>query len=93
METGISIPTVDSGEEKPFGPDNATPAVRPPASTTGGDAAAADFQGSSATAVPEAATGARCKVCQKDGAMLTCSQCKTTVHRDCHLPAVTETIR
>lgn len=92
METGISIPRVDSGEEKPFVPESATPAVRPPASTTGGDAAAADFQGSSATAVPEAATGARCKVCQKDGAMLACSQCKTTVHRDCHLPAVTETI-
>ncbi|KAM3923242.1 transcription intermediary factor 1-beta isoform 2-T2 [Leptodactylus fuscus] len=94
METGIGIPTMDSGEEKPYmRPDglqeNVTPAVRPPSTT--GDAAAAEFQGSSATVVPEAVSGARCKVCQKDGA-LTCSQCKNTFHRDCHLPAITETI-
>ncbi|XP_040286012.1 transcription intermediary factor 1-beta [Bufo bufo] len=94
METGISIPTVESGEEKPYVrpdglPENLTPAGHPP-STTSGDAAA-EFQGSSTAAVPEAVTGA-CKVCQKEGALLSCNQCKSTFHRDCHLPAIIENI-
>ncbi|XP_069805135.1 transcription intermediary factor 1-beta isoform X2 [Dendropsophus ebraccatus] len=42
--------------------------------------------------VPDAVVGARCKVCQKEGPMLACSQCKITIHRDCHMPAITETI-
>ncbi|XP_073422649.1 transcription intermediary factor 1-beta [Dendrobates tinctorius] len=93
METGISIPTVESGEEKPYmRPDgfteNVTPAALPP--STAGDAA--DFQGSSASAASEAAPGARCKVCQKEGAILTCNQCKNSFHRDCHLPAMIENI-
>ncbi|KAG9481925.1 hypothetical protein GDO78_010909 [Eleutherodactylus coqui] len=86
METGIGIP--ESGEEKPYSlPEGATPAVHPPSTTSD----AAEFQSSSATG-PEAATGAACKVCQKEGALLVCNQCKSSFHRDCHLPAITETI-
>ncbi|XP_073518194.1 transcription intermediary factor 1-beta [Phyllobates terribilis] len=93
METGIGIPTNESGEEKPYMrpdglPENVTPAALPASSA--GDAA--EFQGSSASAPLEAAPGARCKVCQKEGALVTCNQCKNTFHRDCHLPAIIETI-
>ncbi|XP_056398984.1 transcription intermediary factor 1-beta isoform X2 [Hyla sarda] len=87
METGIGIPTVDSGVRSAGLPESVTPAVRPQSSTID-VTAAVEFQGSSGSAVPEA----RCKVCQKEGPMLACSQCKVTIHRDCHLPAVTETI-
>ncbi|CAJ0966483.1 unnamed protein product [Ranitomeya imitator] len=92
METGIGIPTTESGEEKPYMraadgfAENVTPAALPPC--TAGDAA--DFQGSSAS---EAAPGARCKVCLKEGAILTCNQCVNSFHRDCHLPAMIENIR
>ncbi|XP_075695494.1 transcription intermediary factor 1-beta [Rhinoderma darwinii] len=91
METGISIPTADS-EEKPYMrpdglPENVTPAVRPPSTTSD---VAAEFQGSSAAVAPDAGTGARCKVCQKEGALLACNKCKNSFHRDCHLPALTE---
>ncbi|KAM4014780.1 transcription intermediary factor 1-beta [Anomaloglossus baeobatrachus] len=93
METGISIPTMESGEEKPYMrsdglSENVTPSAVPPSAA--GDAA--EFQGASASAMSEAASGARCKVCQKEGAMLSCAQCKGTFHRDCHLPAIIETI-
>ncbi|XP_072012439.1 transcription intermediary factor 1-beta [Engystomops pustulosus] len=87
METGIGIPTIESGEEKPYVrpdglPENATPAAR----------ASSVAEGSSVAVAPTAAAGARCKVCQKEGAMLTCNPCKSYFHRDCHLPAITETI-
>ncbi|KAM5140927.1 transcription intermediary factor 1-beta [Mantella aurantiaca] len=75
METGISIPTSESSEEKPA-PGSAA-----------SDGTASDVAGGSAGL---AEAGARCKVCQKDGSLLTCGQCKIGFHRDCHLPAVVE---
>ncbi|XP_075046271.1 transcription intermediary factor 1-beta [Mixophyes fleayi] len=91
METGISIPTIESSEEKPYVrpdglPESAPPAIRPPSAAS--DGASSDFQGSSTG--PETGTVTRCKVCQKEGVLLTCSQCKASFHRDCHLPAIME---
>ncbi|PIO23464.1 hypothetical protein AB205_0148340 [Aquarana catesbeiana] len=89
METGISIPTGESNEEKPQVrpdglPENAS-AARPASATS--DGIASDAPGAS-TGLSDTGSVARCKVCQKDGTLLTCGQCKNSFHRDCHLPAV-----
>ncbi|XP_072281527.1 transcription intermediary factor 1-beta [Pyxicephalus adspersus] len=93
METGISIPTAESSEEKPQvrpdGLSESSPAVRP--SSTASDGVASDAPGASA-GLPEPGSAARCKVCQKDGTLLLCGQCKSSFHRDCHLPAVVEVL-
>lgn len=88
METGISIPTGESNEEKPqMRPDGlpeSASAARP--TSAAGDGVASDAAGASTKSSD--AGSARCKVCQKDGTLLTCGQCKNSFHRDCHLPAV-----
>ncbi|KAM8927937.1 transcription intermediary factor 1-beta [Pelodytes ibericus] len=92
METGIGIPTMEPSEEKPciIRPDGSTevpqPAIRPP--SVASDSASSDFQGSSSGGFSEPGSSNHCKVCQKEGVLLSCSQCKTFFHRDCHLPPV-----
>ncbi|XP_063799396.1 transcription intermediary factor 1-beta isoform X2 [Pseudophryne corroboree] len=93
METGISIPTNVSTEDKTYGrpdglPESLPPVIRPPSAAS--DGVSSDFQGSSAGGFPETGTASRCKVCQKEGTLLACNQCKTSFHRDCHLPAILE---
>ncbi|XP_077314326.1 transcription intermediary factor 1-beta isoform X1 [Lithobates pipiens] len=89
METGISIPTGESNEEKPqVRPDGlpeSASAARPASAAS--DGVASDTPGAS-TGLSDAGSAARCKVCQKDGTLITCGQCKNSFHRDCHLPAV-----
>ncbi|XP_018432333.1 PREDICTED: transcription intermediary factor 1-beta, partial [Nanorana parkeri] len=88
METGISIPTAESNEEKPQmradGSSESAPAVRPASAPSDGVASDAN------SGLSEAGPAARCKVCQKEGSLLACVKCKTSFHRDCHLPAVVE---
>ncbi|XP_018083505.1 transcription intermediary factor 1-beta isoform X2 [Xenopus laevis] len=93
METGIPIPTADRSEKslviRPDGStENLQPVMRPPIAAI--DAASTDFQGVSSGGFSEGVSGARCKVCQKEGVLLTCSQCRSHFHRDCHLPSVME---
>ncbi|KAG8434177.1 hypothetical protein GDO86_012523 [Hymenochirus boettgeri] len=93
METGIPIPTIPHMEEKPPGHTDVLtealpPVIRPP--SVASDNASSDFQGSSSSGISEVVSGAHCKVCQKEGVLLTCTQCKTFFHRDCHLPSVQE---
>ncbi|XP_002937648.1 transcription intermediary factor 1-beta isoform X1 [Xenopus tropicalis] len=93
METGIPIPTSDRSEKSlVIRPDGSTetvpPVIRQP--TAAGNATSSDFQGASSGGFSDGLSGARCKVCQKEGALLTCSQCRSLFHRDCHLPSVME---
>ncbi|XP_018080126.1 tripartite motif containing 28 L homeolog isoform X2 [Xenopus laevis] len=93
METGIPIPTTDRSEKSlVIRPDGLTetlpPAIRPPSAAS--DAASSDFKGVSSGGLYEGVSGARCKVCQKEGVLLTCGQCRSLFHRDCHLPSVME---
>ncbi|KAM9299163.1 transcription intermediary factor 1-beta [Gastrophryne carolinensis] len=87
METGIGIPAVTGEPKQPVQPEGpsetSVPVVRPPNVVSDGVPSEA-----SALGLPETTPTARCKVCQKDGAVLACGQCKTTFHRDCHLPVV-----
>ncbi|XP_053546984.1 transcription intermediary factor 1-beta [Bombina bombina] len=95
METGIGIPTDESTEEKPCVIrtdgvlENPQPAVRPP--SVASDSASSDFHGSSSGGISETGVTTNCKVCQKEGVLLTCSQCKLTYHGDCHMPSVQDT--
>ncbi|XP_068095007.1 transcription intermediary factor 1-beta isoform X2 [Hyperolius riggenbachi] len=85
METGISIPAAQPGEDKSqaeSGPGTGRPA------SAASDAVSSE---ASAAGTPEAGPTARCKVCQKEGAAITCTQCKTSFHKDCHLPAIVDT--
>ncbi|KAM4704257.1 transcription intermediary factor 1-beta [Rhinophrynus dorsalis] len=94
METGIGIPTIEPNEEKPCIirpdglPESLPPVIRPP--SVASDSASSDFQGSSSGGFSEVVNTTLCKVCQKEGVLLTCSQCRTFFHRECHLPSVLE---
>ncbi|XP_075461293.1 transcription intermediary factor 1-beta [Ascaphus truei] len=95
METGIGIPTDEPSEEKPCIArtdglsEGLQPAIRPP--SVASDSASSDFQDSSISGFSESGNAVHCKVCQKDGVLLTCNQCRSCYHRDCHLPSLQET--
>uniref|UniRef100_A0A8C5PHH4 Tripartite motif containing 28 n=1 Tax=Leptobrachium leishanense TaxID=445787 RepID=A0A8C5PHH4_9ANUR len=94
METNIPIPTVEPSEEKPCIirpdglPDVLQPALRPP--SVASDSASSDVQGSNSGGFSDPGVANHCKVCQKEGMLLACNQCKTFFHRECHLPSVME---
>ncbi|XP_063293000.1 transcription intermediary factor 1-beta [Pelobates fuscus] len=94
METNIPIPTIESSDEKPCIirsdglPEALQPAIRP--SSVASDSASSDFQGSSSGGFSEPGITNLCKVCQKEGVLLACNQCKTTFHKECHLPSIME---